>query len=309
MASGTNTELETLYAEQKQLLNETRRLREQEQDFSKETTRKRTKRDEIKQKRQGILSQARKKKDFRDEINRQIGEAKQTRDKAVNRSRQLRQKTALATSTKHDTSDYDLLSVAELEYRLYELEYELQTRSHSSNRKKDQSNELELVDRISELEELIEKRTAAGKLDGLETSPPSEEISGMIDDLKAQGQTSHEEMILLVERGQKEHEQVSRMFDEVSHLQEEENNLHQEFVDSLNALERTRTTIESHQKRLDDLKDEITDLKIKKAELKEKTRIEASQRQIDSLLVKKREGKGLTPEEMEFLMAHGESPF
>ncbi|MHA2232314.1 MAG: DUF7121 family protein [Candidatus Hodarchaeales archaeon] len=309
MSSGTDTELEELYAEQKQLLNETRRLREQEQDFSKKTTRKRVKRDEIKQKRQILLSQARKKKDFRDEINRQIGESKQTRDKAVNRSRQLRQKTALAASAKHDTSEYDLLSVVELQYGLYELEYELQTRSHSSSRKRDQNNERELVDRISELEELIEKRTAAGELDGLETPPPSEEVSGMIDDLKAQAQTSHEEMILLVERGQKEHSEVSRMFDEVSRLQEEENNLHQEFVDSLNGLERTRTTIESHQKRLDDLKDEITDLKIKKAEFKEKARIEASQKQIDSLLAKKREGKGLSPEEMEFLMAHGESPF
>ncbi|MFQ5978318.1 MAG: hypothetical protein ACE5OZ_09340 [Candidatus Heimdallarchaeota archaeon] len=309
MSSGTGTELEELYAEQKQLLNETRRLREQEQNLSKKTTRKRIKRDEVKQKRQILLSQARKKKDFRDEINKQIGESKQTRDNAVNRSRRMRQKTALAASAKPDTSEYDLLSVVELQYRLYELEYELQTRSQSSSRKKDQSNERELVDRISELEELIEKRTAAGELDGLETPPPSEEVSGMIDDLKDQAQTSHEEMILLVERGQKEHAEVSRMFDEVSRLQEEENNLHQEFVDSLNGLERTRTTIESHQKRLDDLKDEITNLKIKKAESKEKARIEASQKQIDSLLAKKREGKGLTPEEMEFLMAHGESPF
>ncbi|MHA2370431.1 MAG: DUF7121 family protein [Candidatus Hodarchaeales archaeon] len=305
MAQEAERKLKEHYAEQNRLKNEIGELWEKERELSRETSQRRSKRDEIKQKRQALLSQARKAKELRDEINRQVGDFKQARETAVDRSRQLRQTIA----GKHESSEYDLLSVVELRYRLYELEYSLQTRPHSPNLKKDQMEEKELLDQIAVLEETIERRVAEGKLDGLEASPPSEDVTKELEDLKSRAQTSHEEMLLLVERGQKEHVQVSRMFDEVSRLQDEENEFHQAFVESLNALEETTTTIESHQKRLDVLKDEITDLRIHTAESKEKERIDATQKQVDALLTKKRGGKELTPEEMEFLMAHGESPF
>lgn len=305
MVQEAERKLKSLYAEQNRLTSEIRELWEKEQEFSRETSQRRSKRDEIKQKRQALLSQARKAKELRDEINRQVGEFKQARETAVDRSRQIRQK----ISGRHESSEYDLLSVVELRYRLYELEYNLQTRSHSRNLKKDQLEEKELLDQIAELEETIESRVAEGRLEGLEAPPPSEDVTKELEDLKGRAQNSHEEMLLLVERGQKEHTQVSRMFDEVSRLQDEENKLHQEFVESLNGLEQARTTIESHQRRLDVLKDEITDMRIHTAESKEKVRIDATQKRVDALLTKKRAGEELTPEEMEFLMAHGESPF
>lgn len=305
MAEEAERKLKALYAEQNRLTNEIEELWEKKREFSRETSQQRAKRDEIKQKRQALLSQARKAKELRDEINRQVGEFKQARETAVDRSRQLRQRVA----GRHESSEYDLLSVVELRYRLYELEYTLQTRSHSPNLKKDQMEEKELLDQIAELEETIERRVSEGKLEGLECFPTSEDVVKELEDLKGRAQTSHEKMLLLVDRGQKEHTQVSLMFDEVSHLQDEENELHQEFVESLNALEETRTAIENHQKRLDVLKDEITDLRIHAAESKEKARIDATQKEVNALLTKKRAGKELTPEEMEFLMAHGESPF
>ena len=303
MSSGVEDQLKALYDEQKQLTNELKVLREQERELSREATLRRSKRDKIKHERQPLLSQARKARELRDEINAQIAEIKKLRDETVGHSRQLRQKIALTAPGRKDSSGFDLFSVVELKYKIYDLEYRFQTSTHTPKEEK------ELVDQIADIEDIVEKRIAEGKLDGIEAPSPSEDIIVMIDELKGKAQNSHEEMLLLVERGQKEHAKVNQMFDEVSRLQDEENRLHEEFVEILNTLEDTRTRIENHQKRLDILKDEVVDLRIQRAEMKKKVRIDAIQERLSFLMAKKKSGESLTPEEMEYLMAQGESPF
>ncbi len=302
MNNSSESNLKRLYEEQNLLIEEIKDIRNQDPILSKETTRLRTKRDEIKHQRQALLEKARKAKELRDELNRQVSEFKGKRNEVIDESQHLRQKITLTRSGISKNQEYDELSVAELKYKAYELEYALQTARHSPK------EENEIVNQIATLEDLIEKRIADGKLEG-KNIPKSSDISQTIDELKEKAQSSHEKMIILVERAEKEHVIVSKLFDEVSKLQEEENNLHQAFVDSLNSLEGNRTKIEEHQKRLDQIKDQIKDLRFAKIEQERKDRQDTGQKQVENLLEKKRKGEELTPEEMEFLMAHGESPF
>ncbi|MHA2094317.1 MAG: hypothetical protein ACW98F_06805, partial [Candidatus Hodarchaeales archaeon] len=260
------------------------------------TTRFRKQRDRFKAERQSLIKKATPDVEGRDSKKEILEGLKKRRD-FLKRQAQRKEKSPFKLLT---SRELEKLTIVELKFHLYELEFKQQTSSL------DREEEGLLVDEIKRIEErivLLEKRDEAIVADYLGDIPKSKE--------KIQEEISTIEQKISQEENLRKDVQskIQKLYTRISPLKEEEDNAHQEFVDHLQRVEELKENVQAKQEELDSLKAKIAQVKKKiKTESQQETFGKIEER-IQLLLKKRDEGQTLSPEEQEFLMSYGHVPF
>ncbi|NHJ01032.1 MAG: hypothetical protein EAX86_02770 [Candidatus Heimdallarchaeota archaeon] len=292
----TKDQLKLHYEQQSTLIAEIKIMRDSLREQQKLTTHFRKLRDRKKLERQGLLEKTAPEMQSQDHSRNTLEMLKKRRDFLRREAKRTEGPVFKILSS----DELEKLTIVELKYQLYELEFKQQTSSLSRD------DEEVLVDEIRRIEErisLLEKKNEAIVADYLGDIPESKEkIEQEISEIEKQiSQEEADRKLLSIK--------VQKMYDRIKPLKEEEDKAHQDFVSHLQKVEELKVNIEAKQEELDALKGKIINLK---KLLSEETKKEAFSEIDDKikLLLKKRDtGESLTPEEQEFLMAHGYVPF
>jgi uncharacterized coiled-coil DUF342 family protein len=196
--------------------------------------------------------------------------------------------------------ELEALTIVELKFHLYELEFKQQTSSLS------REEEEIIVDEIKRIEErivLLEKRNEAIVADYLGNVPDSkekidEEIT-TIENKLTQEDSLRREM----------QSKLQKIYDRIGPLKQEEDKAHQEFVAHLQRVEELKADVQAKQEELDAMKGKINQIKKIKKQEEHKATFDKIEERIAKLLEKRDSGKALSPEEQEFLMSYGHVPF
>ncbi|MHA1975572.1 MAG: hypothetical protein ACW98I_01595 [Candidatus Hodarchaeales archaeon] len=292
----TNDQLKLYYEQQRELIDQIKTFRKDLDQEQKLTTRFRKQRDRFKAERQSLIKKATPDVEGRDSKKEILEGLKKRRD-FLKRQAQRKEKSPFKLLT---SRELEKLTIVELKFHLYELEFKQQTSSL------DREEEGLLVDEIKRIEErivLLEKRDEAIVADYLGDIPKSKE--------KIQEEISTIEQKISQEENLRKDVQskIQKLYTRISPLKEEEDNAHQEFVDHLQRVEELKENVQAKQEELDSLKAKIAQVKKKiKTESQQETFGKIEER-IQLLLKKRDEGQTLSPEEQEFLMSYGHVPF
>ncbi|MHA2154266.1 MAG: hypothetical protein ACXABU_02925 [Candidatus Hodarchaeales archaeon] len=292
----SSDQLKLYYEQQKELIDQIKVFRKDLDQEQKMTTRFRKQRDRYKTERQSLIQKATPEVEGRESKKEMLESLKKRRDFLRRQAqRQEGSKFKLLTN-----AELEKLTLVELKFQLYELEFKQQTSSL------DREEEGLLVDEIRRIEErivLLEKRNEAIVADYIGDIPKSkdklqEEISSI------------EEKISEEESFRKEvQNKIQSLYTRIGPLKEEEDKSHQEFVDHLQRVEKLKDDVQAKQEELDSLKAKIAQVKKKlKVESQQETFGKIEER-IQKLLEKRDGGQALSPEEQEFLMSYGHVPF
>ena len=292
----TNQEqLKLHYEQQKSLIQEIKILRKNLQTEQKLTTRFRKQRDRFKTERQALLAKAAPEVETRDSQKGLLEMLKKRRD-FLRRQAQRADGPIFKILAQ---SQLDQLTLVELKFHLYELEFMQQTKTLS---REDEEILIEEIQRIEDRIALLEKRNEAIVADYLgnipETKEKIEEEIAEIDKKISEEEADKREIS----------DRVQQMYSRIKPLKEEEDKAHEEFVTHLQQIEELKVLVQAKQEELDALKGKITNVKKLIAEETHKKVYGKIEEKIEALL-KKREKGELTPEEQEFLMSYGHAPF
>ncbi|MCK4848438.1 MAG: hypothetical protein KAT16_05405 [Candidatus Heimdallarchaeota archaeon] len=289
-------QLQLYYAQQKTLIEQIKIIREDLQKEHKLTTQYRKKRDRYKSERQVLLEKA-----VPDTEGRES--QKETIEKLRKRKDFLRRQSQRSTGTSFkilSNDQLERLTLVELKFILYELEFKQQT---SSLKREDEDVIVEEIRRVEERIVLLEKRNEVIVADYLGNVPDSKE--------KMAEEISSIERRLSLEEDlrNKMHSKVQGLYDRIGPLKEEEDKAHQEFVDHLQKLEELKVDVQAKQEELDALKGKIAQVKKKISQESHKEKFDKIEGKIQLLIKKREKGDALTPEEQEYLMSYGYVPF
>jgi len=289
-------QLQLYYGQQKSLIEQIKILRQDLQKEQKLTTQYRKKRDRYKGERQILLEKAIPDTEGRDS-------QKETIEKLRKRKDFLRRQSQRTTGTSFKILTNDQLqklTIVELKFILYELEFKQQT---STLKREDEDVIVEEIRRVEERIVLLEKRDEVIVADYLGNVPDSKE--------KMDEEISAIERKLLMEEDlrKKMHSKVQGLYDRIGPLKEEEDKAHQEFVDHLQELEKLKVDVQAKQEELDALKGKIAQIKKKISQESHKVKFDKIEEKIQQLVKKREKGDALTPEEQEYLMSYGYVPF
>ena len=289
-------QLQLYYEQQKTLIEQIKILREDLQKEQKLTTQFRKKRDRYKGERQILLEKAVPDTEERDS-------QKETIEKLRKRKEFLRRQSQRSTRASFKiltNEELEKLTIVELKFMLYELEFKQQT---SSLKREDEDVIIEEIRRVEERIVLLEKKNEAIVADYLGNVPDSRE--------KIDQEISSIEKKLSMEQDlrKKIQTKVQSLYDRIGPLKEEEDKAHQEFVDHLSKLDELKVDTQAKQEELDSLKGKIAQTKKKISQESHKQKYDKIEEKIQGLVKKRENGENLTPEEQEFLMSYGYVPF
>ncbi|MFX1516007.1 MAG: hypothetical protein ACFFC6_06835 [Promethearchaeota archaeon] len=292
----TNREqLKLHYEQQKSLIEEIKIMRKNLQTEQKLTTRFRKQRDKFKAERQALLAKAAPEVETRD-TQKDLLEILRKRRDFLRRQAQRADGPIFKILAQ---PQLEQLTLVELKFHLYELEFMQQTKTFS---REDEEILIEEIQRIEDRIALLEKRNEAMVADYLGNIPETKEkIEQEIAEI--------DKKISEEEAGKKEiSEKVQQMYSRIKPLKEEEDKAHEEFVNHLQQIEELKVLVQAKQEELDALKGKITNVKKLIAEETHKQVYGKIEEKIEALLKKRDKGE-LTPEEQEFLMSYGYAPF
>ncbi|MFX1282668.1 MAG: hypothetical protein ACFFB5_03400 [Promethearchaeota archaeon] len=271
-------------------------MRKELQTEHKLTTRFRKQRDKLKAERQALLAKAAPEIESRDS-QKDILEKLKKRRSFLRRQAQRVDGPVFKILTQ---SQLEQLTIVELKFHLYELEFMQQTKSLS---REDEEILIEEIQRVEDRIAYLEKRNEAIVADYLgnvpETKEKIEQEIAEIDQKISQEEADRREMS----------EKVQQMYIRIKPLKEEEDKAHEEFVKHLQRIEELRVEVQAKQEELDALKGKIAKVKKLIADETHKQVYGEIEEKIEVLLKKRDEGEDLTPEEQEFLMSYGYVPF
>ncbi|MHA1205994.1 MAG: hypothetical protein ACTSSO_00320, partial [Candidatus Hodarchaeales archaeon] len=192
------------------------------------------------------------------------------------------------------------LTLVELKFILYELEFKQQT---SSLKREDENIIVEEIRRVEERIVLLEKRDEVIIADYLGNVPDTREK--MAEEIS----TIEKRLSLEEDLRKKIHTKVQGLYDRIGPLKEEEDKAHQEFVDHLQKLEELKVDVQAKQEELDALRGKISQVKKKISQESNQEKVDKIEEKIQLLIKKREKGNDLTPEEQEYLMSYGYVPF
>ncbi|MHA1444501.1 MAG: hypothetical protein ACTSR4_07105 [Candidatus Hodarchaeales archaeon] len=289
-------QLQLYYGQQKSLIEEIKIFRNDLQKEQKLTTQFRKKRDRYKSERQVLLEKATPDMEGRDS-------QKETIEKLRKRKDFLRRQAQRSAGTSFKIlSDDQLgkLTLVELKFILYELEFKQQT---SSLKREDEDIIVEEIRRVEERIVLLEKRDEVIIADYLGNVPDTREK--MAEEIS----TIEKRLSLEENLRKKMHTKVQGLYDRIGPLKEEEDKAHQEFVDHLQKLEELKVDVQAKQEELDALRGKISQVKKKISQESNQEKVDKIEEKIQLLIKKREKGNDLTPEEQEYLMSYGYVPF
>jgi uncharacterized coiled-coil DUF342 family protein len=289
-------QLQLYYDQQKTLIEQIKILRQDLQKEQKLTTQFRKKRDRYKGERQLLLEKAVPDTEERDS-------QRETIEKLRKRKEFLRRQSQRSTRASFKiltNEELEKLTLVELKFMLYELEFKQQT---SALKREDEDIIIEEIRRMEERIVLLEKKNEAIVADYLGNVPDSKE--------KIDEEISSIEKKLSMEEDlrKKIQSKVQSLYDRIGPLKEEEDKAHQEFVDHLGKLDELKAETQAKQEELDSLKGKIAQTKKKISQESHKQKYDKIEEKIQNLVKKREKGENLTPEEQEFLMSYGYVPF
>ena len=289
-------QLKLHYEQQKNLISEIKVMRKELQTEQKLTTRFRKQRDKYKAERQALLAKTAPEVESRDSQKNLLEMLKKRRAFL-----QRQAKRANGPVFKILTpSQLDQLTIVELKFHLYELEFMQQTSSLS---REDEEILIEEIQRIEERIALLEKKDevlVANYLGNIpQTKSKIEYEIAEIDKKISQEEADRREIS----------ERVSQMYVRIKPLKEEEDKAHEEFVLHLQRIDELKVTVQAKQEEVDSLKGKITNVKKLIAEENYKQVYGKIEEKIEALLAKRDKGEDLSPEEQEYLMGYGHVPF
>jgi uncharacterized coiled-coil DUF342 family protein len=289
-------QLNLYYEQQSILIDQIKVLRKALQEEQKLTTRYRKERDRYKAERQSLLEKALPDTEGRESQKEMIDGLKKRRDFL----RRQAQTTDSSSFKILSNDELQKLTLVELKFRLYELEFKQQT---SSLERDEEEIMVDEINRIEERIELLEKRNEVIVADYLGNVPETKD--------KIHDEISRIETKITGEEQVKKEMQskLQKIYSRITPLKEEEDKAHQLFVDHLQKVEENKIDVQAKQEELDSLKGKIAQIKKKITQESQQVTIDKIEEQIQQLLRKKEEGKSLTPEEQEFLMSYGHVPF
>ncbi len=294
--TNSNDQLKLYYDQQRELIDQIKTMRKELDQEQKLTTRYRKQRDRYKAERQSLLQKTTPDVEGRDSKKDLLEGLKKRRD-FLRRQAQRKEGAPFKLLT---NIELEKLTIVELKFHLYELEFKQQTSSL------DREEEGLLIDEIRRIEErvvLLEKRNEAIVANYLGDIPKSKE--------RIQEEISSIEQKISEEENLRKDVQtkIQKLYTRIGPLKEEEDKAHQEFVDHLQRVEELKEVVQAKQEELDSLKAKIS-------QVKKKLKIESQQETFGKIeeriqgLLKKRDGdQVLSPEEQEFLMSYGHVPF
>ena len=292
----TKDQLKLHYEQQSALISEIKDMRDKLREEQKLTTRFRKLRDRKKSERQGLLEKAAPEMHSRDSSRNTLEMLKKRRDFLRRESKRANGPVFKILSTE----ELEKLSLVELKYQLYELEFKQQT---SSLTREDEEILIDEIRRIEERISLLEKKNEVIVADYLGDVPESrEKIEEELSEIEKQISQEEADRRSISSK-------VQKMYDRIKPLKEEEDKAHQEFVSHLQNVEELKVNIDAKQEELDALKGKIANLKKIISEETKKEAFSEIDEKIQLLLKKRDNGKELTPEEQEFLMSYGYVPF
>ena len=284
------------YEQQRKLIDEIKKLRKELQNEQKLTTRFRKQRDKYKAERQALLAKAAPEVESQDS-QKKLLETLKKRRAFLQRQAKRKDGPVFKILT---PSQLDALSLVELKFHLYELEFMQQTTSFT---REDEEVLVEEIQRIEERIVLLKKRDEALVADYLgnipETKEKIEQEIAEIDKKISQEEADRREI----------NDRVQQMYSRIKPLKEEEDKSHEEFVTHLQKIDEMKVLVQAKQEELDSLKGKISNIKKQIAEETHKQVYGEIEEKIQVLLKKRDDGKELSPEEQEFLMSYGYVPF
>jgi uncharacterized coiled-coil DUF342 family protein len=285
------------YEQQKTLVEQIKSMRKELQTEQKLATRFRKQRDKYKIERQALLEKTAPDIESRDSQKTTLEKLKKRRDFL----RRQAQRTDGPVFKILTPNQLESLTLVELKFHLYELEFKQQTTSSIS--KDDEEILLEEIKRIEDRISLLEKRNEAIVADYLGNIPETKE--------KIEQEISHIENQISQEETERREitDKVQKIYSRIKPLKKEEDRSHEEFVSHLQKVDELKVLIQAKQEELDSLKSKIAKVKKLLAEETHKETFGVIEEKIQNLLKKRDKGETLTPEEQEFLMGYGYVPF
>ncbi|MFW9854201.1 MAG: hypothetical protein ACFFFG_04045 [Candidatus Thorarchaeota archaeon] len=284
------------YDQQKRIIEQLRSMRNELNQEQRSATRFRKVRDKYKTERQTLLAKATPEVESRDSQRTVVESLRKRRDFL---RRQAQPDSGQVFSLLSD-SQLERLTLVELKFHLYELEFKQQTTTLS------QEDEGILIDEIKRIEDriaLLEKRDQAIVAEYLDEVPETKEkIEQEIREIETK--LAQEESVRR-ETSQK----ISELYERIQPLKDEEDKAHQNFVAHLQRVEALKVEITTKQEELDSLKGKISKVKKLIAEEEHQERFGEIEKKIQELLRKRDRGEDLSPDEQEFLMGYGYAPF
>lgn len=289
-------QLKLHYEQRKNFIDEIKVMRNALQTEQKLTTRFRKQRDKFKDERQALLAKAAPEIESRDSQKNLLEMLKKRR--AFLRRQALRADGPVFKIL--TPAQLDQLSLVELKFHLYELEFMQQTSSLS---REDEEILIEEVQRIEDRIAFLEKKNEAIVADYLGNVPGTKEKIekeiAEIDKKISQEEADRREIS----------DRVQQMYIRIKPLKDEEDKAHEEFIHHLQRIDELKVLINAKQEELDSLKGKINNVKKLLAEERHKEVYGEIEEKIQSLLEKRDKGEDLTPEDQEFLMSYGYVPF
>ncbi len=290
-------QLKLHYDQQKSLIEQIKEMRSELQKEQKLTNQYRKKRDKYKTERQALLEKAAPEIESRDSQKNTVEKLKKRR----NFLRRQAQRSDGPAFKILSPTQLENLTIVELKFHLYELEFKQQTTSSLS--KEDEDILIEEIKRIEDRITLLEKRDEVIVADYLgnipETRDKLEQEISTIENQISQEETDRKEVS----------DKIQKMYSRIKPLKDEEDHSHEEFVKHLQKVEELKVLIDAKQEELDSLKGKISKIKHLIAEETHKETYGVIEKKIQVLLEKRDKGVSLTPEEQEFLMGYGHVPF
>lgn len=289
-------QLKLHYEQQQTLISQIKAMREEFHNEQKLATRFRKRRDRFKAERQALFEKAAPEIESRDSQKDMLNGLKKRRG-FLRRQAQRSDGPVFKILT---PTQLEQLTLVELKYHLYELEFNQQTSSLS---REDEEILLEEIRRVEDRISLLELRDEVIVADYLGNVPRTrEKIEQEITEIEKQ--------ITQEEADRREvNVKIQQMYTRIRPLKEEEDKSHEEFVKHLQRIEELKITIEAKQEELDSLKGKIAKIKKLIAEETHKQVYGEIEEQIQELIKKRDKGETLSPEEQEFLMGYGYVPF
>ncbi|MFX0092802.1 MAG: hypothetical protein ACFFBD_13660 [Candidatus Hodarchaeota archaeon] len=290
--------IDDLSKEQKRFESLLESLDASEERYQAETTKWRTERERIKSMRKPLMSQAEKLREQRDELNQEVSLLKNSRQRAQDK---FQNNLGALRNIHHTPDDYSHMTIAELKYRIYELDYQIQTGGISFE------EEEKLVAEISKIDQIIEEQKERGVE---ETEPQDEEtLKKGLDLWKKKADIAHTLLEKKVDLAQEKHQELSKLYERIDKLFKQEQAAHEKFVEALKQVEKCKEQKEELIKKRREIGDILWQARQEEREKTKKAQKEKIQSQIQNLLDRKNRGDELTKEEMEFLLRHGEIPW
>ncbi|MFX0065469.1 MAG: hypothetical protein ACFFC7_25130, partial [Candidatus Hermodarchaeota archaeon] len=251
-----------------------------EETYQKEATKWRLERERIKASRKPLMDKAAKLREERDLLNREVSLLKDSRTQ----SQEQFQKDLASLRTIHGSSDdpYSGMNLAELRYRIYELEYQIQTAGLPFE------EEEKLVKEIALIDEIIQERKERGEE---ETEKKDEEtLKKNLDLWKKKADVAHALLEKKVELAQAKHRELSKLYDNINKIFEKEQAAHEKFVEALKQVEGYRERKEEIRMELREFGDRIWQARQFEKEKDKREQEKEIQSKVQELLDKKSKG-------------------